>query len=461
MPTSWRPPWRRSSSAATRSTLFSSSWKDRLDRDAYRARRSSTHVSRSHLLNLAWHRARAGRRSKPWPDRRRRPLHAPAADVRRGAPRRWSPSTICTFSIEPEGTARGDPARLPGSCRRPRATRGRRRRHLAYTARRRSETRLRRASRSDCDLPAGRAALAPRRSDLPRAWAHCCSSAAQSRARMSPDCWRLRALLRDVPDAPPLSWQGGLPRRSHRSAGSSSARSQRDVSSISATSANAIAAISTTGLDGRRALARRRLRDARPRSHDAGRSRRRLQPRRAAGSGRRCAARSSILRQTARLADAMDRLLSDRRLRRDWSRPDLQRAALFTLATRVRASCAEAYAEAVDTPGDSGRDHTAADWRRRARARLATRPASAAILASCCGAGRCGRTRPPALRAVRARAAAAVDCRRCRRGPHRCPAAAARGGSRRTCAAPRSRDRLDRLLRACLHGAAGLAFRWR
>ena len=79
----------------------------------------------------------------------------------------------------------------------------------------------------------------------------------------------------------------------------------------------------------------------------------------------------------------------------------------------------------------------AAHRHRRARAARRRRPASAAILASCCGAGRCGRTRRARQFVLYApEPLPLVDCRRDRATrARRSAAAAAPGGSRRTCAA--------------------------
>ena len=126
--------------------------------------------------------------------------------------------------------------------------------------------------------------------------------------------------------------------------------------------------------------------------------------------------------------------------------------------TRARAGCSDASTRRRPS-GDGPAGDCAARASASTRASCwASRPASAAISASCCGAG--PRAPTPRARRFVLYAPEPLPCRcpsrqrRASRG-RRPAAAAARGGSRRTCAARSARDPPDVFFAAGLHGAAG------
>ena len=371
------------------------------------------------------------------------PLLMPARARRAGRHR----STICTSSIDPERTARGDPARLPGAGRGARAARRRgRRRSREYTAARRSGA-PRCAGRPHRALPARGAGLAAHATALATGRARSCSSARSSRARTSPACSRAYATLcGHVTPAPRRSSSpGGAPAAVRRSrptlrAAGTGRRTSRHLGYVDDAERQALYA---TAVDAGAARRSTKVRDAGPRGDDRGRAGRRRQPRRAAGSRRR---RRQLVDpdDDAAIAERDATVLDDPVGRAARDRARASRAPRAYLVDGERGARCSTRTGELARQAAGARVTAAAHRRRRARA-----------------ARRCDRRRPLPRRAAAALDGAAgrgprgssCSTRRSRCRSH-CPTGDARRtrdrqrprhlvGADRTCAAPSAAIALD------------------
>ena len=386
--------WPRRLGPADALTLFSSSWKDRLA--AGRVPGAPVVDARVpvRLLNFAWHRlelaaGRAARRR-----RRRRPLAHPLLmpAARRRAGRHDLRPRLPRSSGAHAARRSGATTRRWRAAHAPRADG--RRHHLALH-RRRGRAPARRRRRSHRRLLAGRAGLAAaRRAGAARV--RSCSSARSSRARTSACCsMPTRGCVQRDPAAPPLCWPAAPTE-------ASDALAARDRASR-----RSPAASSHLGyVAERRALrrsTRRRSMLVLP-SHIEGFGMPALEAMTAGvpvdrqPTAARCRKSSGDAAQlvepddVAGLAAAMRALprRSGRARRRPRARGLRARGAVFlgraaraTLRRRLRAR-----ARGMSAVADAA--HASASTRASCSA---SRPASAAISASCCAAGRRGATR--------------------------------------------------------------------